>query len=201
MNTDYYKTLGISFKATSSEIKKAYRKLALLYHPDRNPTNPEKYQKIFANINEAYKILSDEKSRKRYNLTYKLKITEKTQALTPYYFLNMITIVKNLISRKSSHKISERALNTALTSLLSNNNLKFLQDKNEVEINKKIIKEALLCCNFLTSQNRKNIMDKLFILAKDQVELNDIIRKYIRSKKLEHSPISILIYKISRLFH
>lgn len=199
MNTDYYKTLGVSPTATPSEIKKAYRKLALLYHPDRNPANPEKYQRIFASINEAYEVLSNEESRKHYNLIYKPKVTEKAQTLTPHYFLETIKIVKYLIS-KGSKKISEKTLNNTLTNLLSDKSLQFLQIKNEVDVNREIIKEALFCCNFLTSQNRKNIIDKLFILANGDTESNDIIRKYIRRKKLEHSPIIILIYKISRLF-
>ena len=63
---DYYKTLGITKKATESEIKKAYRKLARKYHPDLNPNNPEA-EKKFKEINEANEVLSNAENRKKYN--------------------------------------------------------------------------------------------------------------------------------------
>ncbi len=63
---DYYKILGISKKSSTEEIKKAYRKLAIKYHPDKNPGNIEAERK-FQEINEAYEILSDPKQRKMYD--------------------------------------------------------------------------------------------------------------------------------------
>ena len=66
MPQDYYKTLGISRKASASEIKKAYRKLARKYHPDVNPGNPEAERK-FKEIQAAYAILSDPSKRQEYD--------------------------------------------------------------------------------------------------------------------------------------
>ncbi|OQA54746.1 MAG: Chaperone protein DnaJ [Candidatus Omnitrophica bacterium ADurb.Bin277] len=63
---DYYKILGVSESATADEMKKVYRKLALRYHPDKNPGNKEAEAK-FKEISEAYYILSDEKRRKQYD--------------------------------------------------------------------------------------------------------------------------------------
>ncbi len=63
---DYYKILGVEPDASAEEIKRAYRKLALKYHPDRNPGDKEAEEK-FKEINEAYQVLSDPEKRKRYD--------------------------------------------------------------------------------------------------------------------------------------
>jgi molecular chaperone DnaJ len=63
---DYYEILGVSKSATAAEIKKAYKKLALKFHPDRNPDDPEAVEK-FKEAAEAYEILSDDEKRSRYD--------------------------------------------------------------------------------------------------------------------------------------
>jgi len=65
-NRDYYEILGVGKNATQEEIKAAYRKLALKYHPDRNPNNKEAEEK-FKEAASAYEVLSDTDKRKRYD--------------------------------------------------------------------------------------------------------------------------------------
>src|SRR5437763_12191919 len=63
---DYYKALGVSKNATPDEIKKAYRKLARQYHPDRN-SGDKKAEERFKEISQAYDVLSDAEKRKAYD--------------------------------------------------------------------------------------------------------------------------------------
>ena len=64
---DYYEILGISKDATEKDIKRAYRKLALKWHPDKNPDNKKEAEEKFKEINEAYSVLSDKDKRRRYD--------------------------------------------------------------------------------------------------------------------------------------
>lgn len=66
MSVDYYEILSVSRNATGSEIKKAYRKLAMKYHPDRNPDDREAEDR-FKDCTEAYEVLSDERKREIYD--------------------------------------------------------------------------------------------------------------------------------------
>jgi len=63
---DYYEVLGVGRDATPDQIKKAYRKLALQYHPDRNPGDKAAEEK-FKEAAEAYDVLSDDKKRQMYD--------------------------------------------------------------------------------------------------------------------------------------
>ena len=63
---DYYKTLGVERNASEDDIRKAYRKLAMKYHPDRNP-NDKQAEERFKEINEAYQVLSDTTKRAHYD--------------------------------------------------------------------------------------------------------------------------------------
>ena len=63
---DYYDILGVKKNASAEELKRAYRKLAMKYHPDRNPNRKEAEER-FKEINEAYAVLSDKEKRKQYD--------------------------------------------------------------------------------------------------------------------------------------
>ena len=63
---DYYKILGIDKKASQDEIKKAFRTLAVKYHPDKNPDNKDAEEK-FKTISEANEVLSNTEKRKKYD--------------------------------------------------------------------------------------------------------------------------------------
>ena len=64
---DYYSILGVNVNASTEDIKRAFRRLALQHHPDHNPENIKEAEEKFKEINEAYEVLSDEEARWRYD--------------------------------------------------------------------------------------------------------------------------------------
>ena len=67
MAKDYYQILGVPRNATNEQIKKTYRKLAMQYHPDRNPGKEEWANEKFKDINEAFSVLGDPEKRRQYD--------------------------------------------------------------------------------------------------------------------------------------
>jgi len=67
MAKDYYQILGVPRNATDEQVKKAYRKLAMQYHPDRNPGKEKWANEKFKEINEAFSVLGDPEKRKQYD--------------------------------------------------------------------------------------------------------------------------------------
>lgn len=101
---DYYRILHIKPSATVEEIKNAYRKLAMKYHPDRNPDDSLAAAE-FADIAEAYKILSDEESRKQYNFSRHLTAPEE--------YKRPVEQIETLISRMNEANKYLRYVNEA----------------------------------------------------------------------------------------
>ena len=64
---DYYKILGVKRNASKQEIKKAFKKLSLKYHPDKNKDNPKRAKEMFIKIANAYEVISDDEKRKIYD--------------------------------------------------------------------------------------------------------------------------------------
>ncbi len=81
---DYYNVLGVGRTANIADIKKAYRKLALKYHPDKNQSNP-KSKEEFIKIQEAYEVLKDAGKKKKYDELYDLKKAEPKSTQSKSY--------------------------------------------------------------------------------------------------------------------
>ncbi|MEP7265745.1 MAG: DnaJ domain-containing protein [Bacteroidota bacterium] len=83
MNKDYYKILELNSSATQEEIRKAFHRLAMRYHPDITGGNSE-YAELFKEINEAYRILSDALRKARYDLGLRIDYIIPSQPFIPY---------------------------------------------------------------------------------------------------------------------
>ena len=103
--SDYYKILGVTKDSNQIQIRKAFRKLALQYHPDKNKNSEESKQK-FMEIVKAYEILSDEKARERYDSnTLNNKNIQKVNWTPPADFANFYSY-ENLKRQYNENQIS-----------------------------------------------------------------------------------------------
>ncbi|NXT79953.1 DNJB8 protein, partial [Zapornia atra] len=92
---DYYKVLGLQRSASQDDVKKSYRKLALKWHPDKNPSNKEEAEEKFKAVAEAYEVLSDPQKRSLYDRSVEKSRSPRGRSATgtqedsfdsPYHF-------------------------------------------------------------------------------------------------------------------
>ncbi|TAH22184.1 MAG: J domain-containing protein [Cytophagales bacterium] len=190
--TDYYKLLGVLPNATTEEIKKAYRQLALKYHPDRN-SGDKKSEEFFKKITEVYTILSDPEARENYNYEYKKSQQasnsenqqEKSepkneQQITPQVILTVFQDIRKKISGMDKIHINQSALYNSLNDLLSFNNINFLLAWGDTKANNQIISEVMTCCKSLVYPYVEKLAPKLVKLAGSD---NDTIQRIFSFNK------------------
>ncbi len=88
MDKDYYRILGISLNSTPEQVRQAFRRLALKYHPDVNRIDPNADEK-FKQINEAYQVLSDQETRWKYDRS-RVQFAAPTYEAEPVYTARVV---------------------------------------------------------------------------------------------------------------
>jgi DnaJ-domain-containing protein 1 len=146
---DYYQILELSASASPAEIKKAYRRLALQYHPDKN--NNDKYAATqFVEIKEAYEVLTNP-AKKEYYLQqrwYEQSIGKRTkqQAITPVTILQQALELEKYVSLLDVFRMDKQGLRDYILGLLSAETITQLKEFNEpttlAEINAAILRSV-----------------------------------------------------------
>ncbi|NWQ91562.1 DNJB8 protein, partial [Burhinus bistriatus] len=105
---DYYKVLGLQKSASQDDVKKSYHKLALKWHPDKNPSNKEEAEKKFKAVAKAYEVLSDPQKRLLYDSSVKESRSHRGRSATgghngsfdsSYVFHNLEEIFREVFER------------------------------------------------------------------------------------------------------
>eukprot|EP00299_Pterocystis_sp_00344_P004760 c16035_g1_i1.p1 GENE.c16035_g1_i1~~c16035_g1_i1.p1 ORF type:complete len:279 (+),score=32.05 c16035_g1_i1:60-896(+) len=94
--SDYYDVLGVSRTATPQEIKSAYRKLALKWHPDKNLDNREQAEVMFRKISEAYEVLSDPDARRQYDHYGRGPSAASSASAHSFHFSNAFDVFRDV---------------------------------------------------------------------------------------------------------
>jgi curved DNA-binding protein CbpA len=179
---DYYTILELPPSASLDEIKKAYRRLALIYHPDKKGNDPYSIAQ-FTEIKEAYETLTHPVKKDLYlqQRWYAQSIGQKRkqEVVTPVTVLKQLLELDRYSSRLDVHRMDKEGLYQYLLSLLSNENILTLNSFHEESVNKEIINSALKIGHYLTLHNAKNIAERLKKITGGNTELSDKIDEFI----------------------
>jgi len=145
---DYYRILEIEPSATQGEIKKAFRKLAHQFHPDKNKHDPSAAAQ-FAEIKEAYEVLTNP-AKKEYYLQQRWYDQStgkrKTQdIITPVALLKQVLELERYVAKLDVFRMDKEGLHDYLSSLLADTNIERLNSFNDEATNEEIIKILLAC--------------------------------------------------------
>jgi curved DNA-binding protein CbpA len=158
---DYYQLLKLEPSASVAEIKKAYRKLAHRYHPDKNNNDPYAMS-LFAEIKEAYEVLTDP-AKKEYYLQqrwYNHSIGKKTNygLITPESILKQTIELEKYVSKIDIFRMDKSGLQQYILELICDSTIEKLHQFKETEINRQIV---FILCKAIRPLP-KNISNKIF---------------------------------------
>lgn len=184
---DYYIILGVQPTASADEIKRSYRRLALKYHPDKNPGDIIA-EATFREILEAYEILSDAKKREDYHYkrlyTYNYKYKETTRA-TPQSILKEAVKLQQLVERADPFRVNQEALLLQVEELINENNLSILEEEKQVSVNVQIMQVLLIACKPMHFQFYSQVQNKLMQIADENSKT--ILTNFYKSKQKENN--------------
>jgi hypothetical protein len=175
---DYYKTLAVEPSATLPEIKKAYRKLAQQYHPDKTADNPHSAA-LFAEIKEAYEVLTH--PRKKYNYLQqrwynRATGNNKTQELiTPVSILKQALEFDKYTAQLDVFRMDKESVFEYLDLLLKAETIEKIVQFNEPDINKQIVLTVLKPLKLLTFSRAVLLKKRLLTLALCSSETETLI--------------------------
>jgi len=190
---DHYKTLGVSPSSGQPEIKKAYRALAVRYHPDKNPGSAL-CEAQFKELNEAYAVLSVAAKRSAYDderwLSGMGHKTRYNEAVTPAWLLNVCVELNTSLATMDTFRMSQATLQAYLLLILADAHLGVLQREGDTKVNNAVIREIVKATAKLKVQYLGEVMDKLQVIAGSDVhaqqQINNYAAKRYRQERKEH---------------
>jgi molecular chaperone DnaJ len=197
---DYYSILELSPSASADEVKKAYRRLAHLYHPDKKDNDPYAAAQ-FAVIKEAYETLINPVQKEYYlqQRWYAQSIGKKIkqETITPVNVLKQMIELEKYVSKLDIHRMDQQGLFKHLENILSESTIGMLNLFNEPDVNNEIVQIALksartlpysLIILFTTRLKRLTTNDELIIKKVDQ-----FVRHHKQTEYLEKRKVWILL--------
>ncbi|ULQ57327.1 DnaJ domain-containing protein [Flavihumibacter rivuli] len=187
---DYYEILEIHPDASEAEIKRAYRKLAMRFHPDKNVGNPYAIHH-FREIQEAYEVLSNPSKRNEYHYQRQVfgqngKRSFRYQPVTPMQLLKEARQIATHVQQVDIFRMNHEALNNQVLQLLNEPHIKILAEQNEEKTNAAIIQAILKAIAPLHYQFIPAIAQRLVRIAAANNDLILQIDKEVKRKARQY---------------
>ena len=186
---DHYKTLGVKPSAVQADIKKAYRELAVRYHPDKNPGN-EFCEAQFKEVGEAYGVLSDKSKRAKYDderwLSGMGHKTSYEDAVTPAWLLKVCLELNTSLAKMDTHRMSQRTLHAYILLILSDAHIGVLLREGDKTINSTIVTELLKATTLLEIGYVDEVLRGLWLIAGADVDMKQAITDNAEARRQQH---------------
>lgn len=196
---DYYKLLNIAHSADLNTIKKAYRQLAMQYHPDKHGDNQSTHF-YFQEIQEAYEVLSNPEKRENYH--YKIWLEnaqghELDTALSTDQIIQLFIHTERSIHETDSFRRNNEQLTEILISLYSNNRLELIAETNDNSLETTTLQLAIQSSSSLSSVAQLKLIHQLNPILKKHPQMHEIwmqqINTRIKKEKIEKLKVPIVI--------
>jgi len=202
MTENYYAILEVSRDASEDDIKKSYRKLALKFHPDKNPSGDKFAESRFKEIVDAYNVLSDRNRRTIYDYDLAKGVrkprttvtanrpaetaaaVKKPEAVTPETVLKQLSGIRKQVEKVTNKgKIKHVELFKVLNTTLSQGNMALLCNSGEKGISRRAIDDILICCKELGLEYVQRLTGKLIKIAGTDNEKILEIHQFLKKRE------------------
>jgi len=183
---DYYKTLRVQPTATHQQVKKSFRQLAHLYHPDKNPGNAVA-EATFKEIKEAYETLANPEKREEYNYKrwYSRSVHDKfvSEVLTPASIVRECSHLQEYLQTVNVLRVDYDGLSQHIRQLLNKTNIAILEQAGDENINGQIIERIIQSAGILPFSYIEPIAVSLQSIAGTHTHQAQTVRAFVRRQQ------------------
>jgi len=196
---DYYKLLKIAHSADLNTIKKAYRQLAMQYHPDKHGNNQSTHF-YFQEIQEAYEVLSNPEKRENYHYQIWLEKAqghELDTALSADQIIQLFIHTERTIHETDSFRRNNEQMTEILVSLYSNTRLELIAETNDKSLETTTLQMAMQSSSSLSSDAQFKLIHQLNPILKKHPQMHETwmeqVNTSMRKEKIEKFKVPIVI--------